>query len=190
MIYRFGECALDTQLFSVQRGGQNFRLRPKVFRACLYLLEHRDRVVSREELCAQVWPGRLVNPATLEGVIRSMRQALGDTGRTQGIILTRHSYGYRFVARVEEHPTVSSVGPAPAPSMPTDWPEPSAAQRGGGKGGVERVEAKSNDKEGPVTRLLLPRHLVLRLWSWVWRGAPLGRALVMGALLVIGRWGL
>jgi TolB-like protein/DNA-binding winged helix-turn-helix (wHTH) protein len=102
MIYHFGDCALDTRLYSVQRGGQCIRLRPKVFRACLYLLEHRDRVVSREELCAQVWPGRLVNPATLEGVIRSVRQALGDSGRAQGIILTRHRYGYRFVAEVEE----------------------------------------------------------------------------------------
>jgi TolB-like protein/DNA-binding winged helix-turn-helix (wHTH) protein len=102
MIYHFGDCALDTRLYSVQRGGRSIRLRPKVFRACLYLLEHRDRVVSREELCAQVWPGRLVNPATLEGVIRSVRQALGDTGRTQRIILTLHRYGYRFVAEVEE----------------------------------------------------------------------------------------
>jgi DNA-binding winged helix-turn-helix (wHTH) protein len=102
MIYHFGECVLDTQLYSVQRGGQSIRLRPKVFRMCLYLLEHRDRVVSREELCAQLWPGRFVSPATLEGVIRSLRQALGDSGRVQGIILTRHSYGYRFVADVEE----------------------------------------------------------------------------------------
>ena len=96
MIYQFGECALDTQLYSVQRGGQTIRLRPKTFRMCLYLLEHRDRVVSREELCTQLWPGRFVNPATLEGVIRSVRQALGDNGRAQSIILTRHSYGYRL----------------------------------------------------------------------------------------------
>jgi TolB-like protein/DNA-binding winged helix-turn-helix (wHTH) protein len=102
MIYCFGDCTLDTSLYSVQRGGQSIRLRPKVFRACLYLLEHRGRVVSREELCAQIWPGRCVNQATLEGVIRSVREALGDSGRTQGIIQTLRGYGYRFVAGIEE----------------------------------------------------------------------------------------
>src|SRR5918996_4839358 len=104
MIYRFGECELDTSLYTLQRGGQSIRLRPKVFRVCLYLLEHRDRVVTREELCAQVWPGQFISQATLEGVIRSARQAVGDNGRTQGIIQTLHGYGYRFVAAVEGHP--------------------------------------------------------------------------------------
>jgi TolB-like protein len=92
---------------------------------CLYLLEHRDRVVSREELCAQLWPGRSVNPATLEGVIRSVRQALGDSGRAQGIILTRHSYGYRFVAGVEECAANGAGGPAAVSSALLDQPEAS-----------------------------------------------------------------
>src|SRR5437899_2821257 len=102
MTYVFGDCELDTGLYTLQRAGQTIRLRPKVFRVCLYLLEHRDRVVSREELCAQMWPGRFVSQATLEGVIRSVREALGDNGRTQGIIQTSRGYGYRFVAGVEE----------------------------------------------------------------------------------------
>jgi len=102
MIYHFGECTFDTSLYSVQRGGQSIRLRPKVFRVCLYLLEHRGRVVPREELCAQIWPGRCVNQATLEGVIRSAREALGDSGRTQNTIQTLRGYGYRFVAGIEE----------------------------------------------------------------------------------------
>jgi TolB-like protein/DNA-binding winged helix-turn-helix (wHTH) protein/Flp pilus assembly protein TadD len=102
MIYVFGECALDTCLYALQRGGQTIRLRPKVFRVCLYLLEHRERVVSREELCAQVWPGQFISQATLEGVIRSVRQAVGDSGQAQSIIQTLHGYGYRFVAGVEE----------------------------------------------------------------------------------------
>jgi TolB-like protein len=50
-----------------------------------------------------MWPGQLVSQATLEGVIRSVREALGDSGRTQGVIQTLRGYGYRFVAGVEEH---------------------------------------------------------------------------------------
>jgi TolB-like protein/DNA-binding winged helix-turn-helix (wHTH) protein len=115
MIYRFGDCALDTNLYTLQRGGQTFRLRLKVFRMCLYLLENRDRVVSREELCTQVWPGQFVSQATLEGVIRLVRQAVGDSGRTQSIIQTLHGHGYRFVAHVDESPLVDTAGEAERP---------------------------------------------------------------------------
>jgi TolB-like protein/DNA-binding winged helix-turn-helix (wHTH) protein len=105
MDYVFGDCELDTCLYTLQRGGQTIRLRPKVFRVCLYLLEHRDRVVSREELCAQVWSGQFISQTTLEGVIRAVRKAVGDSGQSQGIIQTLYGYGYRFVAVVEERPT-------------------------------------------------------------------------------------
>lgn len=113
MIYVFGDCQLDTSLYSLERAGQTIRLRPKVFKVCLYLLEHRDRVVSREELCAQVWPGQFISQATLEGVIRTVRQAVGDSGQTQVIIQTLHGYGYRFVAEVEERPSkcIGKEGP-------------------------------------------------------------------------------
>ena len=102
MIYAFGDCELDTCLYSLRRAGQTLRLRPKVFRVCIYLLEHRERVVSRDELCAQVWPEQFISQATLEGVVRAVRQAVGDSGQAQTIIQTLHGYGYRFVASVEE----------------------------------------------------------------------------------------
>jgi TolB-like protein/DNA-binding winged helix-turn-helix (wHTH) protein len=113
MIYRFGDCELDTNLYAVLRHGQTIRLRRKVYRICLYLLEHRDRVVSREELCEQIWPGQFISQATLEGVIRSVRQAVGDNGRAQAIIQTHHGCGYRFVASTEEHisPNPREEGP-------------------------------------------------------------------------------
>jgi TolB-like protein/DNA-binding winged helix-turn-helix (wHTH) protein/Tfp pilus assembly protein PilF len=110
MIYRFGDCELDTSLYTLTRGGQTIRLRPKVFRVCLCLLEHRDRVVTREELCAQVWPDQFISQATLEGVIRTVRQVVGDSGQTQGVIQTLHGYGYRFVAPVEECPAKGLSG--------------------------------------------------------------------------------
>jgi TolB-like protein/DNA-binding winged helix-turn-helix (wHTH) protein len=111
MNYRFGDCELDTDLYVLQRGGKAIRLRPKVFRVCLYLLQHRDRVVSREELCQQVWSGQFISQTTLEGVIRAVRQAVGDSGQTQSIIQTLHGYGYRFVAPVQERAT-SAAGTA------------------------------------------------------------------------------
>jgi TolB-like protein/DNA-binding winged helix-turn-helix (wHTH) protein/Flp pilus assembly protein TadD len=129
MIYVFGDCELDTCLYALQRAEQTIRLRPKVFRVCLYLLEHRERVVSREELCAQVWPGQFISQATLEGVIRSVRQAVGDSGQAQGVIQTLHGYGYRFVAKVEERPPLGERRETARIAEVVGLPEPSAQPR-------------------------------------------------------------
>lgn len=100
MLYRFSHCELNTQLFTLQRAGQSIRLRPKVFQVLSYLLEHRERVVSKQELSEQVWPEQFISNAALESTIRLLRQALGDSGQTQRIVQTVYGYGYRFVAEV------------------------------------------------------------------------------------------
>jgi class 3 adenylate cyclase len=64
---------------------------------------HRDRVVSKPELCDQVWTGQFISEATLESHMRLVRQAIGDTGRTQHLIQTLYGHGYRFIGVVEEH---------------------------------------------------------------------------------------
>jgi TolB-like protein/DNA-binding winged helix-turn-helix (wHTH) protein len=211
MIYRFGDCAVDTQLYSVQRGGQSLRLRPKVFRMCLYLLEHRDRVVSREELCAQLWPGRSVRPVTLQGVIRSVRQALGDSGRAQGIIRTRYREGYRFVAAVEEDPANGAGGPAAVSSALRVPPEASdlrqtnvdipsvaltqeseamSAREGLGDAGrgIPRQNGYGADRRAGIDRgeRQLARQRAARAWLMI----GVGLAVVMVALVLLGRWGL
>jgi len=211
MIYHFGECTLDTQLYCVQRGGQTIRLRPKVFRMCLYLLEHRDRVVSREELCAQMWPGRFVNPATLEGVIRSVRQALGDSGRAQGIILTRHSYGYRFVVPVDECPPKSMGGPAPLASTrhvppeasgvgQTDFDATSVALADkleatfdhGSPGEISwGIPGRNGSSEHSRAAISLgERQSTRRYWARGWRVAHVGLAFALVLLLLVGGWAI
>ncbi|HEY7493264.1 MAG TPA: AAA family ATPase, partial [Candidatus Tectomicrobia bacterium] len=102
MRYVFAECVLDTQLYTLYREGKTLRLRPKVFHVLQYLLEHRDHVVSKDELCAQVWPGQFISDATLEGCITLARQAIGDSGRVQRLIQSRRGYGYRFIGTVVE----------------------------------------------------------------------------------------
>src|SRR4029450_4670498 len=68
MRYVFGDCTLDTELYVVQRTGLTIPLRLKVFQVLHYLLGHRDRVVSKQELQEQVWPDHFVSDAALEGV--------------------------------------------------------------------------------------------------------------------------
>ena len=110
MIYRFADCALDTQLHILHRVGQSTRLAPKVFEVLCYLIEHRDRVVSKQELCDQVWEGLAISDATLESCLRAVRSTVGDSGQAQRIIQTQRGYGYRFVADLE------------TPSLPDDIP--------------------------------------------------------------------
>ena len=57
MDYIFGAYRLNTQCYELTHAGVSLPLRPKVFQVLAYLLAHHDRVVSKEELLAQVWPG-------------------------------------------------------------------------------------------------------------------------------------
>jgi DNA-binding winged helix-turn-helix (wHTH) protein len=131
MIYHFADCVLDTQLYTLQRAGQRTRLAPKVFEVLCYLIEHRDRVVSKQELCAQVWEGLAISDATLESCLRAVRLTVGDSGQAQRIIQTQRGYGYRFVAELAILPAATSPPPLPpeAASVPRTPPPVSPGMR-------------------------------------------------------------
>ena len=95
MRYIFGECTLDTQRAELARAGCVSRLRRKVFQVLVYLLAQADRVVSKQEFCAQVWPRQFISDTALESVIKAVRQAIGDSGREQRLLQTVYGQGYR-----------------------------------------------------------------------------------------------
>ncbi len=101
MVYRFGDCELNTRLHVLHRAGQLVRLRPKAWHVLTHLLEHHDRVVTKQELCERVWPNHFISDATLESTLRTVRQLLGDSGRTKRLIQTIYGSGYRLTAPVE-----------------------------------------------------------------------------------------
>lgn len=101
MLYIFGDYTLDIQRYELCHHGAPVKLRPKVFQVLAYLLAHRDRVVPKQELCDRLWATPGVSDETLDSCIAVARRAVGDSGRVQGVIHTRHGYGYRFVALVE-----------------------------------------------------------------------------------------
>jgi DNA-binding winged helix-turn-helix (wHTH) protein/predicted ATPase len=108
MIYVFADCELDTCLYTLHRDGRLLRLRPKVYQVLTYLLLHRDRLVSKQELCEQIWSARAISDSAIENTVKAIRQATGDNGRTQQIIQTSYGYGYRFVAPVTVAPTTET----------------------------------------------------------------------------------
>ena len=100
--YAFADCRLDTQAYLLDRAGLATPLRPKVFHALQFLIEHRERTVTKDELCAHVWPDQFISDATIESCIKHVRRAIGDDGRGQKLIQTRKGFGYRFVGTVAE----------------------------------------------------------------------------------------
>ena len=84
------------------------KLEPQVFNVLVYLIQHRDRVVTKDELVEHVWAGRLVSEATLTSRMMAARRAVGDRGREQRIIQTLHGRGYRSIAAVAERTVDSS----------------------------------------------------------------------------------
>jgi predicted ATPase/class 3 adenylate cyclase len=118
MRYVFAGCTFDTERYAMSRQGHVVQLRPKVFQLLLYLLEHRERVLSKHELCEQVWPNQFISDATLESHMRSVRQAVGDSGQAQRVIQTLRGHGYRFVASVTEVSPASAAEPMPHTSLP------------------------------------------------------------------------
>ena len=134
--YVFAGCLLDTQLYALYRAGVPVPLRPKAFHVLRYLVEHRHHLVTKDELGAHVWPAEFVSDATIEGCVKQVRQAIGDTGRAQRLIQTRRGYGYRFVGDLEtpapiERESATTSARAPHPATPVARAASTAGSPGG-----------------------------------------------------------
>jgi predicted ATPase/class 3 adenylate cyclase len=115
MHYFFGDYILDTQRCELRRAGVVVKLERLVFNGLLFLVQHCERVVTRQELFEHLWPDQFVSDAALERCIATARRAVGDSGRAQRVIQTLHGRGYRFVATVEER-TLDPPGTALTPT--------------------------------------------------------------------------
>ena len=100
MIYAFGSLELDLARAELRADGEPRPVEPQVFALLAYLAEHRDRLVTRDELFEKLWEGRVVSDSALASRIKSARQAVDDDGKTQSVIRTVHGQGLRFVADV------------------------------------------------------------------------------------------
>jgi DNA-binding winged helix-turn-helix (wHTH) protein/class 3 adenylate cyclase len=121
MLYEFADYTLDTQRYELRHTGVLSGIEPQVFDILAYLLAHRDRVVTRQELLEHVWPARFVSETTLDHRLMQARQVIGDNGQRQRFIKTIRGRGYRFVAAVQERaetPGLEAPEMAPASGTP------------------------------------------------------------------------
>ncbi|MBW1844438.1 MAG: tetratricopeptide repeat protein [Deltaproteobacteria bacterium] len=116
MRFGFGEHQLNTETRILQRSGERVLIEAKVFDLLAYLIEHRERVVSVDELLDALWSGVSVTPSALSRTVGKARRAVGDDGEHQTVVRTEHGHGFRFVAEVS---VLSGV--EPASQVPTDF---------------------------------------------------------------------
>src|SRR5437899_191669 len=109
MLVRFGSYELDKARRELRFGGATVHVEPQVLDLLIHLVANRDHVVSKDEMIAAVWGGRIVSDVTLNSRINAARRAVGDDGKTQALIRTVPRRGFRFVGSVDEHPTRAGV---------------------------------------------------------------------------------
>jgi len=100
--YSFQDCVLDTDCRELHRETAPVAVEPQVFDLLVHLIRHRDRVVSKDDLLAAIWQGRIVSESALFNRINAARSAIGDTGDQQRLIKTFPRKGIRFIGVVQE----------------------------------------------------------------------------------------
>jgi TolB-like protein len=110
--YLFANQILDTERRELTRGTKPVAVEPQVFDLLVHLVENRDRVVSKDDLIASVWGGRIVSDSTLTTRINAARRAVGDSGEKQKLIRTIARKGLRFVGAVHIQPEAAEPAPA------------------------------------------------------------------------------
>ena len=103
MQFRFADHVLDASRRELRCGDERIAVEPQVFDLLVYLIENRDRVVSKDDLIASIWDGRIVSDSTLTSRVNAARRAVGDSGEEQKLIRTIARKGMRFVGVVHMH---------------------------------------------------------------------------------------
>jgi TolB-like protein/DNA-binding winged helix-turn-helix (wHTH) protein len=100
--YRLEEFELDVDKRQLKRDGENVHLASRPFQVLSYLIENRERLVSREELLDKFWDGQDVYDVNLTKCVGAIRKALNEQTENPRFIETRWAEGYRYIGKIEE----------------------------------------------------------------------------------------
>jgi len=115
--FRFEDHALDIERRELRRGSELIAMEPQVFDLLTYLVQNRDRVVTKDDMIAAIWSGRIVSESTLTSRINAVRKAVGDSGDEQRLIRTIARKGIRFVGEVSETAAQRATGAGARPPL-------------------------------------------------------------------------
>ena len=130
-------------------GEHRLELTPRVFAVLRHLVEHPQRLITKDVLLATVWRDAIVSDAALASCIRDLRKALGDSAEAPRYIETVHRRGFRFIGPIAQPASALSArssGLAPCdaairrppgapPGTPTLVGREAELARGGRRGG-------------------------------------------------------
>ena len=119
MQFTFDDHTLDTERRELLCGGAVIAVQPQEFDLVVYLVQNREHVVSKDDLIALVWQGRIVSDSTLTSRINAARSAIGDSGKDQKLIRTIPRKGVRFVGSVIEELRAPQPAAAPVQDAPS-----------------------------------------------------------------------
>lgn len=116
--YRFDGYRVDTHArMLLDADGKPLPLTGRAFDTLCHLIQHRDRIVPKDELLAAVWPGRVVEENNLAQAVAALRRALGIRAGERRAVVTIPGRGYRFVAEVREDDDARDAADAPPPAI-------------------------------------------------------------------------
>jgi DNA-binding winged helix-turn-helix (wHTH) protein/tetratricopeptide (TPR) repeat protein len=127
--YRFGDYELHPHSRELRCGGAPVSLPLKSFDCLVYLIEHSQRAVGRDELISAVWGRADVSDALLGQTLARARRAVADSGEAQSVIRTVPGFGYQWVApvsTVHAHAMASDTPRTTDPAPSFDVPAPLA----------------------------------------------------------------
>jgi len=108
-VYQFDEIVINPADFQALRAGVRLEIEPKSFKVLMYLIENRERVVSKDELIEKVWSGTAVTDNALTRVIAQLRRELHDDARQPRYLETVPTVGYRFIGKLTEPPAFQTA---------------------------------------------------------------------------------
>jgi TolB-like protein len=183
--FLFAGHTLDTDRRELRRGLEPIAVEPQVFDLLIYLVENRDRVVSKDDLIASVWGGRIVSDSTLTSRVNAARKAVGDNGVDQKLIRTIARKGLRFVGVVRAQSSIDNPayrGPGPnevretvRPALPLpDRPAIAVLPFTNMSGDPEQEYFSDGISEDIITALSKLRwfFVIARNSSFVYKGKP------------------
>jgi DNA-binding winged helix-turn-helix (wHTH) protein/tetratricopeptide (TPR) repeat protein len=150
--YHFLRCVADAATRELRRDGKLVEPSPKVFDCLIYLIEHRNRAVGRDELIAAVWGRADVSDSLLGQTMLKARRAIGDTGQEQTAIRTVPRFGYHWIAETSvESGSATAAGTATESThVPDATPVPAPV-----------VADEARQHEPPPGQLNRTHHLVI-----------------------------
>jgi TolB-like protein/DNA-binding winged helix-turn-helix (wHTH) protein/Tfp pilus assembly protein PilF len=125
-VYEFDDVRVEPEAFRVLKAGHPVAIEPKAFDLLGFLIQHRGRLVEKQELLDAVWKDTTVTENAMTRVVAQLRKALGDPAAEPRYIETVPTRGYRFIApvRLVDAPPAGAALPVPetTPSAPEGTP--------------------------------------------------------------------